>query len=81
MTEKVVFFRLYPFTPGQKIHIEDGPRRGDWLVVGIDERKVTLRCPVSGREFAWDRFCYFAAEKAAEFPAPSLSASITAAKR
>ena len=71
MTEKVLFFRPYPFAPGQKIHIEDGPRRGDWLVIAVDERKVTLRCPVSGREFAWDRFCYFAEEQEAEFPARS----------
>jgi hypothetical protein len=71
MIEKVIFFRPYPFAPGQKIHLEDGPRRGDWLVIAVDERKVTLRCPVSGREFAWDRFCYFAEEREAEFPARS----------
>jgi len=74
MSERVIFFRPYPFVPGQKIHIEDGPRRGDWLVVGTDERKVTLRCPVSGREFAWDRFCYVTEEREAEFPAPSQAA-------
>lgn len=74
MSEQVIFFRPYPFAPGQKIHIEDGPRRGDWLVVGTDERKVTLRCPVSGREFVWDRFCYFTEEREAEFPARDHSA-------
>jgi hypothetical protein len=71
MIEKVLFFRPYPFAPGQKIHIEDGPRRGDWLVIAVDERKMTLRCPVSGREFTWDRFCCFAEEREAEFPAQS----------
>ena len=61
MSEKVLFFKRYPFAPGQKIHIQDGPRKGDWLVTGIDEKKVNLRC--------WDRFCYFSEEREAEFPA------------
>ncbi|MGR0481775.1 MAG: hypothetical protein ACTFAL_10325 [Candidatus Electronema sp. V4] len=69
MSEQVIFFRPYPFALGQKIHIEDGPRRGDWIVAAVDAHKVTLRCPVSGREFAWDRFCYFTEEREAEFPA------------
>ncbi|MCI5221915.1 MAG: hypothetical protein D3924_04405 [Candidatus Electrothrix sp. AR4] len=68
MAETVVFFKRYPFTPGQKIHIEDGPRKGDWTVTAVDEKKVALRCPVSGTEVAWDRFCYFIEEKAADFP-------------
>ncbi|WP_417909458.1 hypothetical protein [Candidatus Electronema sp. PJ] len=68
MTEKVVFFRPYPLTPGLKIYIEAGPRRGDWLVIAADERKVTLRCPVSGREFTWDSFCCFVEERKTEFP-------------
>ena len=58
MDEQVIVFQQYPFEKGQKIHIADGKRRGDWLVAGLDEKKVTLRCPVSGREFSWDRFCY-----------------------
>ncbi len=56
----VVIFKPYPFTAGQKIYIEDGPRKGDWEVAGISDRKVKLRCPVSLREFEWDQFCYFA---------------------
>jgi hypothetical protein len=56
--QKVTVFELYPFAVGQKIRIKGSRRRGDWEVVGLDERKVTLRCPVSGREFTWDRFCY-----------------------
>jgi len=56
----VIIFRPYPFEVGQKVYIEDGPRQGDWEVVAVSDRKVTLRCPFSKREFAWNRFCYFA---------------------
>ena len=67
--QQVVIFREFPFREGQKINIADGRRRGDWLVIGVSERKVRLRCPVSGREVEWDRFCYFAGEVAqAEWP-------------
>ena len=58
----VTIFRLYPFKVGQKIYIEDGPRRGDWEVIDLTERKLTLRCPISKREVEWDRFCYFMGE-------------------
>jgi hypothetical protein len=60
---KVAVFRPYPFRVGQKIHIEASPRGGDWEVVGISERKVKLRCPISQGEFEWDRFCYFIEER------------------
>jgi hypothetical protein len=63
ITHKVTFFRLYPFEVGQKIHIHDGPRKGDWEVIGVNDRKVKFRCPVSFREFEWDRFCYFIEER------------------
>ncbi len=66
--EDVAFFRMFPFTVGQKITIEDGPRRGDWEVAAVGERKVTLRCPISGREFAWDRFCYFVEKRHTVWP-------------
>ena len=56
----VVIFKPYPMEVGQKIHIAGGARGGDWEVIGVSERKVKLRCPVSSREFEWDRFCYFA---------------------
>jgi len=62
-TQKVTFFRFYPFKVGQKIHIQDGPRKGDWEVIGVNDRKVKLRCPISLREFEWDRFCYFIEER------------------
>ena len=57
--ETVVIFKTYPFEKGQKIYIEDGPRRGDWEVIDVSSRKVKLRCPISKREFEWNRFCYF----------------------
>lgn len=59
----VTLFKTYPMAVGQKINITDGPRKGDWEVIDVGERKVTLRCPVSSREFAWDRFCYFVEEQ------------------
>lgn len=59
----VITFGSYPFQVGQKIYIKDGPRHGDWEVVGITDRKVTFRCPISHREFTWDRFCYFLEEQ------------------
>ena len=62
-THKVIFFKPFPFETGQKIHIDGGPRGGDWEVIGVTERKVKLRCPVSFREFDWDRFCYFVEER------------------
>jgi len=71
MREKVSFFRRYPCTVGQKIFIEDGPRKGDWVVISVSERKIGLRCPVSGTEVNWDRFCYFLEEKDAQFPVES----------
>ncbi|MDF1614132.1 hypothetical protein [Desulfurivibrio dismutans] len=63
---QVTFFTPYPFSQGQKIRITAGPRRGDWEVMEITEHKITLRCPVSGRLFNWDRFCYFAEDHAEE---------------
>ena len=61
---EVTVFEPYPFTVGQKINIAKGPRKGDWEVVGLSKRKVKLRCPISLREFEWDRFCYLVAEEA-----------------
>jgi hypothetical protein len=59
----VTIFKPYTFSDGQKIHIEGGPRGGDWEVIGVSDRKVKLRCPVSFREFEWNRFCYFAEDR------------------
>ena len=68
MEEQVLFFKRFPFKVGQKVHIADGPRKGDWEVVDVDEKKVKLRCPVSGFVAHWDRFCYFAEERKAVWP-------------
>ena len=66
----VVFFAPYEFEIGQKIHIQGGPRGGDWEVIGVTPRKVKLRCPVTGKEVEWDRFCYFVEERqGVEWPA------------
>jgi len=57
--QDVAVFKPFPFFIGQKIHIDGGARKGDWEVVKVGDRKVTLRCPISHREFEWNRFCYF----------------------
>ena len=61
--EDVTFFEPYPFEMGQKIRINKGPRRGDWEVIGISEKKIKLKCPVSFRVFEWDRFCYLTEQR------------------
>ena len=62
-THNIMEFKPYPFKVGQKLHIDGGARSGDWEVVGVTDRKVKLRCPVSFREFEWTNFCYFVEEK------------------
>ncbi len=62
-THDVTLFKPYPFRVGQKINIKEGPRKGDWEVVGFTDRKVNLRCPFSQREFEWNRFCYVVEER------------------
>jgi len=63
-------FKPYPLQVGHRIFIESGPRRGDWLVIGLSDRKVRLRCPFSGREVEWDRFCHLVEEKRGPWPHP-----------
>lgn len=58
MKSDVTVFRPFPFTVGQKIRIEESRRRGDWEVVSIGEHKITLKCPISKKEFEWTKFCY-----------------------
>jgi hypothetical protein len=62
----ITLFEPYPFEIGQKIRITGGKRAGDWAVVGVSETKVKLRCPISGREFEWARFCYRVQERQGE---------------
>lgn len=69
MDTKVIYFQRFPFQAGQKIHITDGPRKGDWEVLEVDDKKVKLRCPVSGHIVNWDRFCYLFEEREAAWPA------------
>ncbi|GJQ60629.1 MAG: hypothetical protein D8M57_13605 [Candidatus Scalindua sp. AMX11] len=59
----VSIFRPYPFHVGQKIRIEGTKREGDWEVANIGENKVTLRCPITKKEFSWEPFCYHVEEK------------------
>ncbi|MFV0436285.1 MAG: hypothetical protein ACK5PS_02675 [Desulfopila sp.] len=63
MGHDVAVFQPYPFTVGQKIRIEGGRRHGDWEVAKVTDTKVTLRCPMSRREFEWNRFCYLIREE------------------
>jgi len=64
----VALFKAYPFKVGQKIRIEESPRFGDWEVIKLSEHKVTLKCPVSGREMVWSRFCYHVEDKKMAWP-------------
>jgi hypothetical protein len=65
----VTIFSPYPFKVGDKIYIDGGRRKGDWEVVALNDGKVKLKCPVSLREFEFNRFCYFAKkEKEIEWP-------------
>jgi len=68
MKTKVVILNPYPFYPGEKIYIESGPRRGDWLVLACNEKKVTLQCPISKKKFSWDRFCFHVENREQEWP-------------
>ncbi len=61
--QQVAIFRPYPFRSGQRIRIDGGKRAGDWEVVAVGERTLTLRCPISGREVEWERFCYLLEER------------------
>ena len=61
-SETVTLFKPYDFTVGQKITIENGSRKGDWKVVGVTDRKITLQCPISLKTYEWNRFCYVVEE-------------------
>ena len=63
MSHTVTIFKPCELKPGQKIRIDGSRRGGDWEVIKVGELKMTLRCPVSGKEMTWDRFCYFMEEK------------------
>ena len=63
MNHDVTVFRPYPFRVGQKIRIEGSRRGGDWEIAAIGEHTITLRCPISKKEFEWPVFCYLVAEE------------------
>lgn len=58
MGHDVTVFAPYPFVVGEKIRIDGSRRRGDWQVIAVSDNTVTLKCPVSHREFEWPIFCY-----------------------
>jgi hypothetical protein len=62
--DTVLILRPYPVRVGQKITIEGGPRGGDWEIIGVGDRKLRLRCPISHRELDCDWFCYVVTEAA-----------------
>lgn len=63
MSQLVTVLTAYPFHIGQKIRIEGNKRAGDWEVTGIEGSSVTLRCPISKKEYTWDNFCYMISEE------------------
>jgi hypothetical protein len=63
MGHDVAVFKPYPFRVGQKIRIENSRRAGDWEIAAISEHMVTLRCPISHKEFEWNKFCYLVEEE------------------
>jgi len=63
---EVTVFREYPLKEGQKIHIADGARHGDWLVIKAGPKKIRLRCPVSGVEIECDKTFFFVEERRQE---------------
>ncbi|KIX15530.1 hypothetical protein [Dethiosulfatarculus sandiegensis] len=62
----VFYFEPFELKAGQKINLTRGPRRGDWLVKEVTEHKVTLKCPVTGKEIKTDRFCFLLEERLVE---------------
>ncbi len=72
MKHNVTVFSPYSFHIGEKIHIDDGRRKGDWEVAAVTDHTVTLRCPISKKEFEWKSFCYFIEKrKTASWPGKS----------
>jgi hypothetical protein len=72
MKHDVTVFQPYQFKVGQKIRIENSRRKGDWEVADIGEHKITLRCPISKKEFEWTKFCYLVEEeKGVDWPQKS----------
>ena len=62
MKHNVTLFKIYPVRQGQKIRIEDSKRSGDWEIMEVTENKMTLKCPISGKELTVDKFCFLVEE-------------------
>lgn len=63
---EVVVFKEFQLEVGQKIHIVDGFRHGDWLVIAAGAKKIRLRCPVSGKEIECDKTFFYAETRSQE---------------
>jgi len=63
MKHDVAVFKSYSFFVGQKIRIDGTRRGGDWEVAALGEHTVTLKCPITKKEFEWPIFCYHVEEK------------------
>ncbi len=65
---KVSFFKTCPLEKGQKIRIRDSRLAGDWEIIDFTPLKVTLRCPVSGKELIKDRMLFFTHQEHTQWP-------------
>jgi hypothetical protein len=65
---KVTIFKPCPMKPGQKIRIQDSPLQGDWEIIRVSDFKITLRCPLSGKELVKDRFLMACDQRDQEWP-------------
>ena len=65
---KVSLFKSCPLQEGQKIRIEDSPLEGDWEIIKVSDFKITLRCPITGKELVKDRFLVFHEEREQTWP-------------
>jgi hypothetical protein len=66
---KVTVFKPCPLKPGQKIRIEGSALKGDWEIIKVSDFKITIRCPITGKELTKDRFFMFSQEKEQDWPA------------
>ena len=62
--DAVLILRPYPVRVEQKLTIEAGPRRGDREIIGVGDRWLRRRCPISHQELDCDWFCYVVTEAA-----------------
>lgn len=63
MEHDYALFEPYPFVVGQKIRIRNSRRGGDWEIVAVGEHTITLHCPITHKEYEWNKFCYLVSEQ------------------